>query len=1336
MEQEIGTWDSVLLENLSEDNFISNLHQRYKRDHIYTYIGTSLVAVNPFKPIISYNADLIKTYGSKGIFQLPPHIYGLANLAYQSLKNQSEDQCIILTGESGSGKTESFKSILYFLTHIQDSKKPKFKYHLPRRRNSSSCSAIIYSHPNSRVSTPKRQSPSANVVFSDKPGCLVKARSESSDRATINRKLSREKMVEFDFSHHKSSENISQHSTGTQTVAPNKSCFKHNHIDTHGRSKTLINVDYSVRKSNCDLTKDISTNRINETFPPPPPSISTTSSSSHSHTKLSSCCSNLKPLSNTISQAHQHVPNPSSSLCYEHAKSISNQIKIGCKQCNHVKYIRQQLSLEDDNYSKQSQPTQHYSSTLGQGSGQLQKTKLDYTLNKGSCSSINCQGSLGCNPADNIARTNSRTSLIDTYRLCQRLEKDGSGSRAYTEYLKYQKIRDQVACSTVFLEAMGSATTTKNNNSSRYGKFFDIEIDFKGDPIGIHITHYMLEKTRITQINCGERNFHIFYQLLLGADIQFLKSLKLYRNLDKYELLKNTSGTEDDKNNFYFTKKSLETLGFASDEIHSIFRMLAVVLKLGNFVFVPVTNIDGSEGCQVSNDYELQETAQLLNLDAQILLNCLTRANPLWVHEDNGTELDARQASLTRNTLCRTLYGRLFTWIVNRINDNLKSTQREKNLALLDFYGFEILDNNSFEQLAINYCNEKLHQSFLQGILKYRQELYVREGLEWSRIDFFDNASICELIDKSNYGILSLLNEPHVTTNEALLVRIQQCCAGHPNFISSSCMMTTMSFKIRHFAGVVTYSIHGFLEKNSDVLAKSISAGLFQSKMSLVQSLFPEGNPKRTSKKPTSLSSNLRTQLQTLLSIINNRRNHYAFCIKPNESRQQKCFELALVQHQVRYMSLMPLVNLYRTGHCFHMTHAKFFQRYKLLNSVTWPHFDRGNIVEGIALIIRNVPLPSAEFTLGTKHVFIRSPRTVYELEEFRKGRLDDLAVLIQKTFRMYMKRKRFLQLRESQIIISSAWRTWRECRFGVPFTGRRHLWSLYRIARDEYRSIKHRKQVEWAIKVIYKHYIKWKIRQFFLTLPHRLPPNTMSPLSTEWPTAPKFLTETSRILRNIYHRWRCYIYRRSFDQTSRNRMREKVTASIIFKDRKASYPKSVGHPFIGDYVRLRHNQQWKKYSVETNDQYVVFADIINKITRSSGKFVPILLVLSTSSMLLLDQRTLQVKYRVPAAEIYRLSLSPYLDDVAVFHVKASEFGRKKGDFVFQTGHVIEIVTKLFLVIQNATAKPPEVHISTEFEANFGQQTVVFTFKYAGLSEITQGQPKVTRRGNRMEILV
>lgn len=183
-----------------------------------------------------------------------------------------------------------------------------------------------------------------------------------------------------------------------------------------------------------------------------------------------------------------------------------------------------------------------------------------------------------------------------------------------------------------------------------------------------------------------------------------------------------------------------------------------------------------------------------------------------------------------------------------------------------------------------------------------------------------------------------------------------------------------------------------------------------------------------------------------------------------------------------------------------------------------------------------------------------------------------------------------------------------------------------------------------------------------------------MSPICHDWPTAPTFLTETSQLLRNIFHRWRCYKYRKSFDQPARNRMREKVTASIIFKDRKISYPRTVAHPFHGDYIRLRQNVQWKRVSCEHNDQYVVFADIINKIARSSGKvrivysygstwytfepcnipqFIPILLVISTNSMLLLDQKTMQIKYRIPASEIYRMSLSPYFDDIAVIHIRA-----------------------------------------------------------------------------------
>lgn len=184
-------------------------------------------------------------------------------------------------------------------------------------------------------------------------------------------------------------------------------------------------------------------------------------------------------------------------------------------------------------------------------------------------------------------------------------------------------------------------------------------------------------QTRVTSCRRGERNYHIFYQLLSGADVQFLKALKLHRNVDKYELLRNTFATDEDKSSFAGTRASLEKLGLASEEIVSVFRVLAVVLKLGNLSFLPITNIDGTEGCSVSNEYELIEIAQLLDIDAEILMMALTRSEVEFggtsdAEASNWTELDAVSASTNKSILCRTLYGRLFTWMVNRINEALK----------------------------------------------------------------------------------------------------------------------------------------------------------------------------------------------------------------------------------------------------------------------------------------------------------------------------------------------------------------------------------------------------------------------------------------------------------------------------------------------------------------------------------------------------------------------------------------------------------------------------------------------------------------------------------------
>lgn len=617
----------------------------------------------------------------------------------------------------------------------------------------------------------------------------------------------------------------------------------------------------------------------------------------------------------------------------------------------------------------------------------------------------------------------------------------------------------------------------------------------------------MLEKTRITTAAPGERNFHIFYQLLAGAEIQFLKLLKLQRNVDKYLLLRHGSATDEDRSNFAYTKRSLELLGFAADEVHAVFKVLAAVLKLGNLCFVPSTHIDGTEGCAVTNDYELDEVAQLLHIDARVLLNCLTRntameqLHPHHQHhpQHSGTAdppaAVAVIADRTRSLLCRNLYGRLFAWLVGRINQALRPSriaahqqqrQRGRRLGVLDLCGFEQQQqqpsggsgvDSSFEQLCINYADERLHQHYVRSVIGVQTELYAREGLELARIACFDNAGTCELLDRPQFGLLTLLDEAHVRGADAatLAARLRQCCAGHPSFVcngeaetgataaqpeaatcssSSNSGKPMASFQIRHFAGTVHYSTRDLVAKNCDPLPRHIGATLHHhSRLSLVHQLFPEGKQTTTTAtalpssssahqaQVVSLGATLRTQLTTLLQLIGPRKAHHVFCVTPNARRQCSAhFDLALVQHQVRYHSLLPLVRLWRTGHCHSVEHARFVERYKLLNVGTWPHAgpDVGTVA-AVARIVQGLPLPAAEFTIGIRRVLVRSPRTVYELEGFRRARLNDLACLVQTVWRGWVRRRRFVRLRHSQMVIASAWRTWRVSlliRWGILLMG------------------------------------------------------------------------------------------------------------------------------------------------------------------------------------------------------------------------------------------------------------------------------------------------------------
>lgn len=215
-----------------------------------------------------------------------------------------------------------------------------------------------------------------------------------------------------------------------------------------------------------------------------------------------------------------------------------------------------------------------------------------------------------------------------------------------------------------------------------------------------------------------------------------------------------------------------------------------------------------------------------------------------------------------------------------------------------------------------------------------------------------------------------------------------------------------------------------------------MSRALYRCDLQIMQSLFPEGNPKRcTIKRPVSKSKQLQVQLNALLKNLPTRQIHYIRCLKPNELKQPRIFEMALIQHQVRYLDMVANVQICRSGYCYRLAYIQFLCRYKMICNTTWPRW-RGSPIEGVSILVRSLPIPSAEFTFGRTKLFVRSPRTVFELEDFRRVRLHDLALLIQKCWRGFYQRKIYRKLRHSQMVIASAWRSWRvSCIFLIIYS-------------------------------------------------------------------------------------------------------------------------------------------------------------------------------------------------------------------------------------------------------------------------------------------------------------
>uniref|UniRef100_A0A670YQA2 Unconventional myosin-Ib n=1 Tax=Pseudonaja textilis TaxID=8673 RepID=A0A670YQA2_PSETE len=833
------------------------------------------------------------------------------------------------------------------------------------------------------------------------------------------------------------------------------------------------------------------------------------------------------------------------------------------------------------------------------------------------------------------------------------------------------QVKEQLLQSNPVLEAFGNAKTVRNDNSSRFGKYMDIEFDFKGDPLGGVISNYLLEKSRVVKQPRGERNFHIFYQILSGGSEDLLKKLKLEMDFSRYNYLGLGSAKVngvDDASNFRTVKNAMQIVGFMDHEIQSVFEVVAAVLKLGNIEFKPESRVNGLDESKIKDKNELKEICELTGIDQSVLERAFSFRTVEAKQEKVSTTLNVAQAYYARDALAKNLYSRLFCWLFNKCNKISMTAHK--------------INDNSFEQFIINYCNEKLQQIFIELTLKEEQEEYIREGIEWTHIEYFNNAIICDLIENHQNGILAMLDEeclrPGAVTDETFLDKLNQVCATHQHFESrmSKCSrflndtsLPHCCFRIQHYAGKVMYQVEGFVDKNNDLLYRDLSQAMWKANHSLIKALFPEGNPVKINlKRPPTAGSQFKVSVATLMRNLQTKNPNYIRCIKPNDQKAAHIFSDALVCHQVRYLGLLENVRVRRAGYAFRQTYEPCLERYKMLCKQTWPQW-RGPARIGVEVLFNELEVPEEEYSLGRSKIFIRNPRTLFKLEDLRKQRLEDLATLIQKIYRGWKCRTYFLLMKKSQIVISAWYRKYAQ--------------------QKKYQQIK-------RSAIIVQSYIRgWKIQKYFLEMKNKMP--SLSPIDKNWPARPYlFLDLTHKELKRIFHLWRCKKYRDQFTDQKKLIYEEKLEASELFKDRKALYPASVGQPFQGAYLEISKNPKYKKLK-DAAEEKIIIAEVVNKVNRANGKCTARIFLLTKNNVLLADQKSGQIKTEVPLGDVTKVSMSSQSDGFFAVHLKEGSEAAGKGDFLFSSDHLIEMATKLYRTMLSQTKQKLSIDISDEY---------------------------------------
>lgn len=594
-----------------------------------------------------------------------------------------------------------------------------------------------------------------------------------------------------------------------------------------------------------------------------------------------------------------------------------------------------------------------------------------------------------------------------------------------------KEIKDMVLATNPLLESFGNAKTLRNNNSSRFGKYLQIYFNTNGEPIGADITNYLLEKSRVVGQIQNERNFHIFYQFTKGASSNYQQQF----GVQKPETYVYTSRSKcfdvdgiDDLAEFQDTLNAMKVIGLSQAEQDQIFRMLAAILWIGNIQFR-----EGDDGyAAVADDSVVAFAAYLLEVTPEQLIHAITIR---ILTPRNGEVIESpanpSQASSTRDALSKAIYSNLFDWIVERINKSLKAKQATTNtIGILDIYGFEIFEKNSFEQLCINYVNEKLQQIFIQLTLKAEQEEYQKEQIQWTPIKYFDNKVVCDLIEQIRpSGIFSVMKDATKTAHadpSACDRTFMQSINGMSN---PHLTPRQGSFIIKHYAGEVSYAVDGITDKNKDQLLKGL-LNLFQnSGNQFVHTLFPQEVDQDNRKQPPSAGDRIRTSANALVDTLMKCQPSYIRTIKPNENKSPTEYNGPNVLHQIKYLGLQENVRIRRAGFAYRQAFDKFVDRFFLLSPATsyaGEYTWEGSMEDAVKQILKDTSIPKEEWQMGVTKAFIKAPETLFALEHMRDRYWHNMAARIQRMWRAYLAYRA-----ESATRIQ---RVWRKKRTGAEY--------------------------------------------------------------------------------------------------------------------------------------------------------------------------------------------------------------------------------------------------------------------------------------------------------------